>query len=134
MTTIQFSIYGNQENDAGNPIPYFRQTQASSRFNASAKRYHAWKDHVRGALQVCHDVPITVPDRNQVLSLFDGTPDASMEIMIHFASESHADPDNIFKGIADALFDNDKHLACDGIHFEHAADKKGRVDVTIKFL
>ena len=123
MIKIQFTIYGNQENIAGNPIPYFRQTQGS-KFSKESKRYHQWQDHVRDALIVA----------GYNMSHFHGMPDAEVTIIIHWASEAHADADNIYKGILDSLFENDKHISCGGIHFEHAADKKGRVDVTIKFM
>jgi Holliday junction resolvase RusA-like endonuclease len=42
----------------------------------------------------------------------------------------HADPDNVFKGIADALFKNDKFL--DGSFVsDYAPDSKGRVEISI---
>lgn len=52
-----------------------------------------------------------------------------MTIMIYFADYSHADPDNIFKGIADALFDSDKYLAGD-FDFDYDSSNP-RVEVEI---
>jgi hypothetical protein len=46
---INFTIFGNQENSEGNPIPYFRSTQ-NNQWNPEVKRYNAWKDYVRFAL------------------------------------------------------------------------------------
>jgi hypothetical protein len=50
--------------------------------------------------------------------------------VIFWANEKHADPENVFGSIADALFENDNHVA-GSFTFEHADDKKGRVEVEI---
>lgn len=57
-----------------------------------------------------------------------------MQLQITWANETHSDCDNVFKGIADALFMNDKHLVgC--FDYKHG-DKidGGQVVVTITFL
>ena len=55
---------------------------------------------------------------------------ARMAIKIYWAHGVHADPDNVFKGLADALFKNDKFL--DGAFESHyAQDGKGKVEVEI---
>lgn len=55
---------------------------------------------------------------------------ARMDIRIYWINGIHGDPDNIFKGIADAIFKNDKFL--DG-SFEtyNSNEGKGRVEVDI---
>ncbi len=55
---------------------------------------------------------------------------ARMDIKIFWKNGAHADPDNVFKGIADALFKNDKFL--DG-SFEsyYSPEEIGKVEVTI---
>lgn len=55
---------------------------------------------------------------------------ARMDIKIAWANEHHGDPDNIFKGIADALFYDDKHLA-GSFEFEHGKDGKVEVNILI---
>jgi Holliday junction resolvase RusA-like endonuclease len=53
-----------------------------------------------------------------------------MDIKIFWMNGIHGDPDNIFKGIADALFKNDKFL--DGSFESHySQDGKGRVEISI---
>ena len=111
----RFTIYGNQENIKGNPIPYFRQTQASSRFNKNARRYHAWKDYVRKAANIS-DKLVT-----------EGK--LTMDIKVYFKDKTHGDSDNIFKGIADAMFKNDKYLS-GSFDFDYDINNP-RVEVTI---
>ena len=57
-----------------------------------------------------------------------------MSLKITWADKTHADCDNIFKGIADALFQNDKYLASKGFDYKYAKDKCGKVEVEIEFL
>lgn len=122
---MKFIIYGNQESKKGNPIGYHRTTQGSY-WNAGSKRYNAWKAHV-------------------VASFIDGTKEASfgtgkpinlgkskayLHTMIYYANQARPDPDNVQKGIADALFVNDKNVAGS---YDFTEDKKNpRVEVTIE--
>jgi hypothetical protein len=124
---IQFVIKGNQENREGNPIPYYRSTKGSF-WNKGTQRYNAWKEFVKyeflkscGNNQLCTGKPIVL-----------GTQKARMDLMIHFKDHTHADCDNIFKGIADALFKNDKRLIGS---FDYVIDpnKKGFVEVNIEY-
>lgn len=119
MEPIKFTIYGNQENPEGNPIPYLRLTQ-NQLWMPSVRRYMNWQDHVRKAHRLyCGS-----------LLGFSKDTKARMNLKIYWANGAHGDPDNIFKGIADALFKNDKNL--DGSFVsEMASDKKGRVEVEI---
>ena len=127
--SLFFKIYGNQEDPRGNPIPYLRTTQ-KSQWTDKAKRYQQWKDYIRanyldalGAVKKidradfgeAHDLiqkkPIRASDHKQKMSL-----------QICFKDKTHADCDNIFKGIADALFMNDKHLVGE---FDYSYVEKG---------
>lgn len=55
---------------------------------------------------------------------------ATMSLKIYWKDCRHGDPDNIFKGIADTLFENDKHL--DGSFKSiHAENKKGRLEIEL---
>jgi len=125
MNEYNFTIHGNQEDTKGNPIPYFRQTQRSSRFNKNAIRYHHWKDYVRNTineqtgLQLSQFTLLKVPTK------------AYMVMKIYFKSKVHADPDNIFKGIADSIFHNDKYVA-GSFDFEYSENP--RVEVILKIF
>lgn len=56
---------------------------------------------------------------------------ARMDIMIYYTSHVHADPENVFGGIADALFCDDKYLA-GSFDYEHiGGTSPPRVDVQI---
>lgn len=134
IRTETFTIEGNQENKVGNPLPYLRRTQGSL-WSKESKRYEAWIEFVRRQCYfqttleerwntrgrtMRYEHPFTT-SRNEY---------ARMDVMMWFADETHADPDNIFKGLADALFKNDKHLA-HSVDFGHASDGRGRVDIII---
>ena len=61
-----------------------------------------------------------------------GKKSATMNIKIHWGKGLHADPDNVWKGIADSLFQNDREV--DGcFRYENAQDKRGFVEVGIVF-
>lgn len=53
-----------------------------------------------------------------------------MEILIHWNSGVHGDPENVFGSIADSLFGQDKYLA-GGFDFKQSEDGCARVEVTI---
>lgn len=141
---LKFTIKGNQENPKGNPIPYYRQTQRSSFFNKGAKRYHEWKDYVRDiAFGSTKDhivitpkvhrlgiaVAIDTSHSNRTSIQLTGERKLYMNLKIYFANKAHADSDNIFKGVADALFDNDKYVAGS---FDFDYDKENpRIEVEI---
>lgn len=131
---ITFNIYGNHEDPEGNPIPYVRSTQGAL-WRPNARRYSAWKGYVQKSLIIADfkdDAVVQI--RNNMLRLgkpFEiGNRKARMDLIIHWKNNAHGDPDNIFKGIADALFWNDKNL--DG-SFESrlSQNNKGRVEVTL---
>lgn len=120
---IEFALVGNQEDKFGNPIPYFRQTQRSSFYNPSTKRYHAWKDFVRQEywLQTTNKFS----DQKPFNKAFRG----KVAVYIEFKNESHTDLDNIAKGILDALFENDKHVHIATSHTRN--NKIGKVIIKI---
>jgi hypothetical protein len=132
IKTIKFTIYGNQEDNEGNPVPYLRVVRGAL-WLPQARRYAAWKDYVRGALFLIH--PNSAPNMNDFPhGDFPFTTKSSirarMDIRIFWRNGVHGDPDNIFKGIADSLFKDDKFL--DG-SFEscHSSDGQGKVEVDI---
>lgn len=137
MKTITFTIHGNQENRDGNPIPYFRTTQAG-KWGKGAVRYREWKSYVVASyLDAMEAIPkIERADYGDMHDLLERKPIKASEkkqwmtLKIVFADKSHADCDNIFKGIADALFMNDKYLASRGFDYEYG--DAGRVEVTVE--
>ena len=117
-TLLDFSLFipGNQENPkTGNPIPYHRMTQRS-KWTKAAQRYLAYKNYiVRHALEAGLKINKLTP--NGVYEL---------DVVCHFRSENHGDPENIRKGIQDALFQiaGDKHV-WGMVAFVHHPSKPG---------
>lgn len=138
MKTLRFKICGNQENRKGNPIPYFRTTQGSQ-WSKGAKRYHAWADYVRAsyidaiagmktsAERMAYKEIVDFSDKKPIRATDDKM---RMTLNIEFANKAHGDCDNIFKGIADALFMNDKHLV-GSFDYEYSPYKEGSVYIEI---
>lgn len=129
---IKFTIKGNQEDPDGNPIPYVRSTRAAL-WRSDGKRYAAWKDHVQKCLIISDIGDRIALIRNNLWRLKKPLvidQKARMDIKIFWKHGAHGDPDNIFKGIADALFLDDRNL--DG-SFESfiTEDGKGRVEIKI---
>lgn len=141
---INFVIEGNQENPTGNPIPYHRATQGSY-WNAGNRRYHAWKDYVVQCFEKATGGSINTlgrpTDREAIDELIrTGRPPkpinlekkcARMDIRIEWANGAHADGDNIFKGILDALFVNDKGVTAGSFESKKSADGVGKVFIKI---
>lgn len=131
--TIKFTIQGNQNNQYGNSVPKIKKTR-NSYWTSEAQRYKEWKEYVVFAflnslaenaelyekVYAKHGKPILLPSDQK----------ARMDLKIYWADETHADPENVFGSIADALFFHDKHIA-GSFDFEHEAGK-GRVEVEIK--
>lgn len=121
---------GNQEFALGNPLGYHRTTQ-QSKWNDASQRYEAWKSYVQG----CYNdagLPFENPIEEKPLTTSAENP-MRMDIEIEFSSDGRRpDPDNVFKGIADALFKNDKHLMAGSFVSKISPDKVGSVKVIIK--
>lgn len=130
---IQFTIKGNPDDLYGNPVPYIRVV-GRALWLPNAKKYHAWKGYVRRCFYsgypelLMHDGKKLLVDDQPLTT--KASEKARMDIKIFWMNGVHADPDNVFKGIADALFKNDKFL--DG-SFEsgYTPDAKGRVEVSV---
>lgn len=123
MKNIDFIIYGNQEDRRANPIPYIRITRRS-KWTDKAQRYFQWKSYVYGAF--CEATQKLGNRRCERLNTKEEK--IVMNLQIEWADNKHADPDNVFKGIADALFENDKNL--DGSFVtKMAQDGRGKVIV-----
>lgn len=139
MKTITFTIYGNQEDRMGNPIPCARTTQAGQ-WTPKAMRYNAWKTYVVASYLDAIDgmKKIDRADFGEAHDLLQKKPIKAathkqrMSLKIFYKDKTHADCDNIFKGIADALFMNDKYLAGDFDYFYTDNGTGGSVVVTLE--
>lgn len=135
-TLITFSIFGTHNGHEKNPVPKLKMT-GKQHWTPKAQEYVKWKSFVASCL---NSYVGKLEDRKlpEWYSLTGKKPivlqkgqDAHMHLHITWANEAHGDPENIFGSIADALFENDKHLA-GSFDFEHSKEKKSRVDVTIQ--
>lgn len=139
MKTIRFTVYGNQEDPrAGNPIPYTRTTQGQ-KWSPRYQRYTAWKTYVvaayldaafpntripRDAFGDAHDLLEKKPIKSKVR--------ARINANIHFGKENHCDPDNVVKGLCDALFIDDKHV---DVHTDHdCKNAQPHIEIEIQFI
>jgi len=131
--TITFTIKGNPEDLYGNPVPYIRVV-GRALWLPNARKYHAWKCYVRKSFFSGYPEYVMSDGKKLLLDDQPFTTKASarsrMDIKIFWMNGIHGDPDNIFKGIADALFKNDKYL--DGsFESSYTPESKGRVEVSI---
>jgi Holliday junction resolvase RusA-like endonuclease len=130
---IQFTIKGNPDDWHGNPVPYVRVV-GRALWLPVARKYAAWKSYVRKSFFAEYPAYVMY-DGNKLLTdtppfITKASEKARMDIKIFWMNGLHADPDNVFKGIADALFKNDKFL--DGsFESDYATDSRGRVEVSI---
>lgn len=137
MIIYKFTIHGTHEDPTANAIPKLKMTGNQS-WTEKARRYVAWKAYVRDAFikKVSLDMG---PEVARLMStnifnigkpiLFDGKK-SHMKIMIHWRDKKHADSENVFGSLADALFKNDKYLTGE-FDFCYSEEKKGHVDVEI---
>lgn len=131
----EFTIYGNQESPEGNPIPYHRSTQGA-KWNPAHQRYLAWKTFVQREAKNAGLIPELTNEQKKHYALrntpphpVQGEPRGMVEAVIFFGNEQHADPDNIVKGILDAVFRSDKHI---DVHTKHCCgNSRPRVEVKI---
>lgn len=143
--SIQFTIYGNQEDPVnGNPIPYTRTTQGSH-WNARSLRYNAWKSYVVAKYldTIEHwKEPINKADYGDAHDVLERKPikltRGRVSVTIFFSDERHPDPDNTVKGILDALFQSDKHIDVETTHYckvnklpQGIANQRPRVEVVV---
>jgi hypothetical protein len=87
----------------GNAVPYTRMTQAEARMRTYRKvvRYLDWKRK------------IVISSTPYVLSHYHPAPKEKVYVYVHiyFRDKRHGDPDNVYKGIVDALYTQDKYVA-----------------------
>ena len=110
MISISFSIRGNHENQAGNPLPYCRTLNHS--WTKSAARYKDWMEYVR--IEFLRT--FQSPKRGSVPVTLDGHLElargqtAEIALNVTWANGAHGDLDNVLKGVLDSLFIQDKEI------------------------
>ena len=133
---ITFNITGTQLDGSANPIPKQRLTLRQS-WTPAAQRYERWKRWVRTAFVTGGRILDAKPGDEaraffmaaQREAALDRKPfdtkvhPARMTVVFAWRDERHPDPENAFGAIADALFQDDRHLA-GAFEFEHG-DKGG---------
>jgi hypothetical protein len=140
MKKIKFTIRGNHEDPTGNPLPKIKKTR-NSYWTKEAQRYAKWKAYVQMRLLDAlfkkmpavefDEIKRRIASGEKPIALPRGAR-SHMDIRISWKNGAHADPENVFGSIADALFENDKNLA-GSFDFELADDGIGRVAVDIAF-
>lgn len=95
------------------PVPYLRMTQGEVklmripdhklrpgglRIKTAIRRYFAYKDQVHLAAWANH---VDAEPKGKIY----------LNVMIYFRNRKHADPENVRKGIQDAIFKKDKYVA-----------------------
>lgn len=134
---IKFTIHGNQDDPEGNPVPYVRSTRGAL-WRPDGRRYAEWKGYVQKCFWRSRDLDNEAIAKLALNAMSDTKPigfkrdrQTHMHIKIFWRNGAHGDPDNVWKGIADALFANDKNL--DGsFESQIALDGRGRVEAEIK--
>ncbi len=118
MTSYILIIKGNQESALGNPIGYYSMTHRGKWVDKRAIRYLAWKRFVVHCWIM------------KFGNLPKFKPGAEIRLNVHcsFKNERHFDPENVRKGISDALFKNDKHV-WGTVTFNHSEPAGVRIEI-----
>ena len=151
MIQIRFTIEGNHLDIKGNPIPYMRLVRGH--WKKGDEKYIEWGDYVRARFSKTAKLStqteaIKSPIPNLIAHNTNGELNAIkdhagafnfekpidvkkrkiyLDLKIYWHNKAHGDPDNIFKGIADALIHQDKNV--DGSFASAiASDGYGRVE------
>lgn len=129
-TKYTFEVIGNQEDPKGNPLGYFRMTQGT-KWSTAAQKYLKWKSHVVKAFNKAgyqHHNPLNFApvslQKNEA---------ARVDISIVFANERRADCDNVYKGVLDALFENDKQVMA-GSFYAVVDSSGGKISIEINIF
>lgn len=138
--TIEFVIRGNHKNPVGNAMPKIKLTKRQQ-WTDRAQAYKAWKKHVVDQLLFA-SVDQHGKLRNELVGVIDPLAEvkpfclqdrkkATMQILIQWKDWAHADCENVFGSIADALFQNDKYLTGSFDYIEPRGDGKVYVRIIL---
>lgn len=114
---IEFTIVGGGYDPMANPMPKVKYTKRQQ-WLERVQNYVMWKEHV---VECClneleENHPDLFDEAEQLVAAGDKplTTDKQpmrMDIHIYWRGQAHADPENVFGSIADAIFKQDKYLA-----------------------
>lgn len=141
---LEFEIVGTHAGDF-HALPKIKLTKAQQ-WTDKAQQYAGWKRHVQAAFfQAAKQNKIEQSDAQRLVQFCLYPPEitgkkpitlhpeayARMDIDIGFKNRKHADPENIFGSIADALFHNDVRLRGSFDFTENEPKARVRVRITI---
>lgn len=141
MTTLTFTINGNQKDSVGNAIPYKRTL--SGKFRKGDIDYMEWKEYVRSELDRAAVWHAKTGEVFKYKALYSResmpypefqemeTGRAQVHIKIFWRDGKHGDGDNVLKGVMDALFKDDKGVWAGSFESKRAENKLGHVEVTL---
>lgn len=119
MNTLSFTI-----STGNNPVPYKRTTQRQKYVCKEYKKYNDYKSAIiRDFTKVYKKPPSLILEKDRKYYL---------DITIFYKDKTHGDSDNVFKGIADALFQkplNDKYIAGSFDFFYDKANPRVEVEI-----
>lgn len=114
---------GGQANPAASRtfklVGYYTQGATPNRTRLS--EYHTWKDHVR----------LHAPPPLLRLRPVDEASRVRLDVVCYFATRTHADPENVRKGIVDALFPRGDKWVYGSHDHPHYDPAHPRVEVTV---
>ena len=130
---LDFVVRGyDEEKKLINPVPYKRTTQGGT-WDKGYKKYQQWKAQV----QACciQQAPKKLQFQWVKMGgkhIIDRKAPFWVRTVIFFKDRTHSDPDNVHKGINDALFKNDKYVSGEYWFFYDIEDP--RVEVSVREL
>ena len=118
---IRFTIEGNHASQDGNPVPYLRLTQNELRLlripawkaritgkRTRVQRYMDWKEYVYLCfLKACQENKVSPEEFFRHISRAQKV---RLDCIVHFKDRRHGDPENVRKGISDAIFQDDRKV------------------------
>lgn len=126
----QFTVYGEDYDKVFNPVGYFRTTQRAKYANKGYKKYARWKAAVQSAfiqsLTECGE-PNKFGELDPQYGKIVGDGPWFVETRHYFHNRSHADNDNIHKGVLDSLLCNDKYVCGSYWPFYHMGEPRAEI-------
>ncbi|WP_264778191.1 RusA family crossover junction endodeoxyribonuclease [Deinococcus aetherius] len=96
-------------------------TRGATPNHTRLREYQTWKDHVRAH----------APPELRRLRPVDETSRVRLDVVCHFANRTHADPENVRKGVVDALFPGGDKWVYGGHDHPRYDAARPRVEVTV---
>jgi hypothetical protein len=111
--------------NGANPVPYKRTTQKQKWVDKEYRRYQTYKDEIYAEF-----IKATGKLPHQI---FQDKTKYYVNVMAYYKDKTHADTDNVAKGVNDAIFQkplSDKYVAG---FYDYDYDKENpRLEITIK--